>query len=220
MTGQAGGPPSGPFPVNEGFPAGSGSSDRRGAVPDPHDSRFAAAHDPVHNDPVHHEPVHHEPVRAPAYPAAHNQDGARAATPDAAGYDPTAPMNDPGQMDGPFGDDDDRLWAMMGYLGMIFFAFIPPLAIYLLKRSEARYVRFHAAQAVNLWITVFLYSLSFVIIAAILSLDTISTALSVGVPLIAASALALLFYSVLAAAAANRGRLYRIPGWICVPIVK
>ena len=174
MTEPAGGPPSGPFPVNEGSPAGSGSSDRRGAVPDPHDSRFAAAHDPVHNDPVHNDRCTTTRCTTSRYtmsrcapprtPPPTTSDGARAATPDAAGYDPTAPMNDPGQMYGPSGDDDDRLWAMVAYLGMIFFAFIPPLAIYLLKRSESRYVRFHAAQAVNLWITVFLYSLSFVII--------------------------------------------------------
>jgi uncharacterized Tic20 family protein len=208
MTEPAGGPPSGPLPVNQGPPAGSGPADRRGAGADPHDSRLAA------HESVHHEPVHHEPSQ----PVGHNQDGARAANLDA-GYGAATRMNDPDQMDGRSGDDDDRLWAMMGYLGMIFFAFIPPLSIYLLKRSESRYVRFHAAQAVNLWITVSLYSLSFVIIGGILTLDAISTALSVGVPLIAAAALALLIYSVLAAAAAIRGKMYRIPGWICVPIV-
>jgi len=206
MTEPAGGRPSGPFPVNQDPPAGSGPTGGRGA--DPHDSRLAA------HDSVHHEPVHHEPPQ----PVGQNQDGARAANRDPAEYGATR-MNDPDQMDGPSGDDNDRLWAMMAYLGMIFFAFIPPLTIYLLKRSESRYIRFHAAQAVNLWITVCLYSLSFVIIGGILTLDTISTALSVGVPLIAAAALALLIYSVLAAAAADRGKLYRIPGWICVTIV-
>ena len=120
---------------------------------------------------------------------------------------------------GPSGGDDDRLWAMVAYLGMIFFAFLPPLALYLLKRNESRYLRFHAAQALNLWMTTVLYSLSFVIIGGILALDTVMTGLSVGLSLIIAAGLALLIYAVRAAVAANRGELYRIPGWICVHIV-
>ena len=115
--------------------------------------------------------------------------------------------------------DDDQLWAMMAYLGMIFFAFLPPFAVYLLKRHESRYVRFHAAQALNLWITAFLYALSFVIIGGILALDTVSTALSVGIPLIAAAGIAMLAFAVRAAVAAGRGSRYEIPGWICVPMV-
>ncbi len=62
---------------------------------------------------------------------------------------------------GPAGRDDDQQWAMMAYLGLIFFAFVPPLAVYLVKRSESPFIRYHAAQALNLWITVFCYSLSF-----------------------------------------------------------
>ncbi len=109
---------------------------------------------------------------------------------------------------------------MVAYLGMIFFAFLPPLAIYLIKRNESRYLRFHAAQALNLWITTVLYSLSFVIIGGVLALDTVTTGLSAGVSLIVAAGLALLIYAVLAAVAASRGELYRIPSWICVPMVR
>jgi uncharacterized protein len=115
--------------------------------------------------------------------------------------------------------DDDQLWAMMAYLGMIFFAFLPPLAVYVLRRRESRYVRFHAAQALNLWITTFLYALSFMIIGGILALDTVSTALAVGIPLIVTAGIVMLLFAVRAAVAAGRGALYEIPGWICVPMV-
>lgn len=115
--------------------------------------------------------------------------------------------------------DDDQLWAMMAYLGMIFFAFLPPLAVYLLRRRESRYVRLHAAQALNLWITTFLYTLSFMIIGGILALDTVSTALAVGIPLIVMAGIVMLLFAVRAAVAAGRGALYEIPGWICVPMV-
>ncbi len=120
----------------------------------------------------------------------------------------------------PASSEDDRLWAMMAYLGMIFFAFLPPLAVYLVKLRESPFVRSHAAQALNLWITVFLYSVSFVIVGAVLALDTVSTGLAVGVPLIAAAGIAMLVYAVLAALAASRGEMYRIPRWICTPMVK
>ncbi len=116
--------------------------------------------------------------------------------------------------------EDDRLWAMMAYLGVIFFAFVAPLAVYLVKLRESPFVRWHAAQALNLWITVFLYSVSFVIVGAVLALDTVSTALAVGVPLVAAAGLTMLGYAVLAALAASRGAMYRIPRWICTPLVR
>jgi uncharacterized Tic20 family protein len=117
---------------------------------------------------------------------------------------------------GPAGEDDDQLWAMIAYLGLIFFAFLPPLGVYLVKRGESPYVRYHAARALNLWITVFCYSLSFAIIGGVLMLDTVPVGLSVGVPLIAAAAVAMLGYAIRGAVAASRGSLYRLPGWICV----
>ncbi|MGE5286471.1 MAG: DUF4870 domain-containing protein [Micromonosporaceae bacterium] len=121
---------------------------------------------------------------------------------------------------GPAGEEDDQLWAMIAYLGLIFFAFLPPLAVYLVKRGESPYVRHHAAQALNLWITVFCYSLSFLIIGGILMLDTVSAGLSIGIPLIVAAGVAMLVYTIRGAAAASRGSLYRLPNWICVQMVK
>lgn len=135
-------------------------------------------------------------------------------------YYPGGAEADPSPLYGPAGGDDDRLWAMMSYLGVIFFAFLPPLAVYLAKRRESPYVRYHAAQALNLWLTVFLYAISFLIIGGVLALDNLSTALAIGLPLIAAAGTAMLWYAVRAALAANRGSLYRIPSWICVVMAK
>jgi uncharacterized protein len=109
---------------------------------------------------------------------------------------------------------------MMAYLGMIFFGFLPPLAVYLVKRRESAFVRSHAAQALNLWITVCLYSLSFVIIGGLLALDTVSTGLTVGITLIMAAGIALLACVVLAGLAASRGTVRAMPRWICTPIVR
>ncbi|HKB30001.1 MAG TPA: DUF4870 domain-containing protein [Streptosporangiaceae bacterium] len=199
------GPPSGPLAAP---PAGTYTGPVSGPIPVDH--RFRTGAEP----PDHHHEAVHPDVAAAA--AAHHEPGRGAA-----GYRAAAPMptNGPGLMYGQAGDDD-QLWAMMAYLGMIFFAFLPPLAVYLLKRHESRYVRWHAAQALNLWITAFLYTLSFMIIGGILALDTIATALSVGIPLIAATGIVMLFYAVRAAVAAGRGGLYQMPSWISVPMVK
>jgi uncharacterized protein len=121
---------------------------------------------------------------------------------------------------GPGGEDDDQLWAMIAYLGLIFFAFLPPLGVYLAKRGESPYVRYHAAQALNLWIAAFCYSLSFLIIGGILMLDTVPAGLSIGVPLLAAAGLAMLIFAIRGAIAASRGLLYRMPSWICVQMVR
>src|SRR5260370_24910932 len=100
---------------------------------------------------------------------------------------------------------------MRAYLGMIFSAFLPPLAVYLLKRHESRYVRWHAAQALNLWITAFLYTLSFMIIGGILALDTIAPALSVGLPQIPATGNVMLVYAAREALSAGPGGLNPMP---------
>jgi uncharacterized Tic20 family protein len=150
----------------------------------------------------------------PAAAEAHHEPGRPSG-----GYRANVPAGDQDLTDAQVADDD-QLWAMMAYLGMIFFAFLPPLAVYQLKRRESRYVRFHAAQALNLWITVFLYAVSFMIIGGLLAFDTTSTALAVGIPLIAAAGIAMLLFAVRAAVAAGRGARYEIPGWICVPMVK
>jgi hypothetical protein len=180
-----------------------------------------------HHDTVHHDTMHHDTVQhAAAYPdAAHpGAEHAMAAHHEpahqVAGYSVALLASDPGQQSQQDGGDDDQIWAMMAYLGMIFFAFLPPLAVYLFRRHESRYVRFHAAQALNLWITAFLYTISFLIIGGILALDTIATGLSVGIPLIAGTGIVMLLFAVRAALAAGSGAQYQLPGWVCVQMVR
>src|SRR6266496_6253019 len=118
------------------------------------------------------------------------------------------------------GSEDGRIWAMMAYLGVMFLAFLLPVVLYLVGRRRSPFIRYHAAQALNLWITVFCYSLSFVIIGVVLMLDTVATGLSVGLLLIAAAGVALLGCAIVGAIPASRGSLYRLPNWICVPMVR
>ena len=114
---------------------------------------------------------------------------------------------------------DERL-AMLCYLSVPFLGFLLPLVIYVLKRRGPGFVHGHAAQALNLALTAVLYTFCVLIVGTILALDTISVALLIGVPLVAALWIATLGYVVRAGAAASRGGYFRIPAWICATIAR
>lgn len=154
-------------------------------------------------------PVTHEEYLHPGGGAAAGPDTLRArrgpagpATPDAAAGPP------------------DVGWAMLGYLTVPVSGFLLPLAVYLASLRRSRWLRVHAAQAVNVWLTVTLYELSAAIIGAMLVLDSPRVALTVVVPLVAALWLTALAFLVRAAAAARRGRVYAFPRWLCAPLVR
>jgi uncharacterized protein DUF4870 len=74
--------------------------------------------------------------------------------------------------DAPAIGPDGARWAMLAYLTVPFFGFLVPLAIYLMSRRRSQWLRAHAAQAVNVWLTEILYGLSALIIGAVLTLDS------------------------------------------------
>ncbi len=111
-------------------------------------------------------------------------------------------------------------WAMLGYLTVPFFGFLVPLVIYLTSLRGSPWVRAHAAQAINVWLTGILYDLSAAIIGAMLVLDSPRVALTVVLPLVAALWLTTLAFLVRAAAAASRGEAYAFPRWLCAPMVR
>lgn len=121
---------------------------------------------------------------------------------------------------GQAGAESDQLWSTVAYLGMIFFLFAPPLIIYLAKRRQSPFVRYHAAQALNLWITAFLYTVSCLILGSLLALDTIGTALAVGLPLAGLVWVSAVAYAIMGGVSASRGSQRDLPAWICSPMVK
>jgi uncharacterized Tic20 family protein len=157
-------------------------------------------------------PVTHEEYLHPGSVAAAGPD-ARRARPGPAG--PATPVAVPDAAGPP-----DVGWAMLGYLTVPFFGFLLPLAVYLASLRRSRWLRVHAAQAVNVWLTVTLYELSAAIIGAMLVLDSPGVALTVVVPLVAALWLTALVFLVRAAAAARRGQAYTFPRWLCTPLVR
>ncbi len=121
---------------------------------------------------------------------------------------------------GPRGPSDDRLWAMLSYLVAFVASIIGPLVIYLIKMNESRYVRYHAAQSLNMGITAVIYAAGGTIAGIVVAIVTHGWALLVLVPLFIVFAVAHLVFLILAAVAANRGELYRVPVILCLPLVR
>jgi hypothetical protein len=110
----------------------------------------------------------------------------------------------------------EELLAAAGYLGVIFFLFVPPLILYLARRHSSDYLRYHAARAVNVAVSIILFDLSAAIVGALLGLDTITAGLAVAVPLATVVWLVIVVFLVRAALAAARGERYELPDWLCV----
>jgi uncharacterized protein len=110
--------------------------------------------------------------------------------------------------------------AMLAYLTVPLFGFVVPLVVYLRTRRGPGWTRAHAAQALNVWITVALYDLSAAIMGTMLSLDSPQIALIVFGPLVVGLWLVALTLLVRAATAASQGRDYAFPGWLCSRIVR
>jgi uncharacterized Tic20 family protein len=108
---------------------------------------------------------------------------------------------------------------MLSYLLTFAAHLIAPLIIYLIKMNESRYVRFHAAQSLNLNITAFVYAVGSFILGLILGVLTHGFGFLVIFLLFIVIGLGELVFLILAAIAAYRGELYRIPTVACLPIV-
>jgi uncharacterized Tic20 family protein len=115
--------------------------------------------------------------------------------------------------------DADVTWAMLGYLGAIFTGPVIPLAVYLAKRRKSEFMRYHGGRALNLSLTVLMYTACCLILGALLALDTLTVALAVAIPLVVLLWLAMLKYLIRGVGAAQRGEAYGVPEWICGMIV-
>ncbi|GAB3664607.1 hypothetical protein GCM10027589_28780 [Actinocorallia lasiicapitis] len=118
----------------------------------------------------------------------------------------------------PVSPSEERTWGMLAHLGTLvaicflaFFNFLVPLVIYLVYKDRSAFIRYNAAQALNLTLTGLIYGL----VGTIITIVTCG----VGVILLVALAIAQVIYLILAGIAANRGEWYRYPQWIAYPIV-
>ena len=121
---------------------------------------------------------------------------------------------------GPRGPSDDNMWALVSYLSPIIVSFLGPLIVYMIKKDESPYVRYHAAQSLNLIITSTIYGFGIFIFSVLLAVVTHGVGILALLPLYLAFGILTLVYLILASVAAGRGELYRIPAWLCIRMVR
>jgi uncharacterized protein len=121
---------------------------------------------------------------------------------------------------GPRGASDDRTWALLSYVLALVASIIAPLVIYLVKMNESRYVRFHAAQALNMGITAIIESVAIFIVGIILAVVLHGFGFLLMVLAFLALGIAHLVYLILGAVRSNQGQLFRVPTIICFRMVK
>lgn len=117
-------------------------------------------------------------------------------------------------------DDPAARLAVFAYLAVPVLGFAAPLVVYLMARREAGWLREQAAQALNVWITVTLYTVSATIIGAMLALDSLQVGLAVAGPVVALLWVITLTFLIRAAVTARHGGSYPIPRWLCTPLTR
>jgi uncharacterized Tic20 family protein len=124
--------------------------------------------------------------------------------------------------------NDDTTWALMNYVGVLIVGFLAPLIIYFVKRNESQFVRFHAAQCLNVIITIFVYTLLLAGVLVGVLAPSIAAGWTPGVIIGGAVGIIGLFslitlqlvYMILGIVRSSRHEFYQLPKWICWRMIK
>lgn len=140
-------------------------------------------------------------------------------------YGPGAQYKQPGY--GPWGvpprsaSDNDTTWAVMSYIGALIVGFLAPLIIYFVKRNHSAFVRFHAAQTLNYLITVLIQVMAPTVIAFMLAIVTSQLLwLLLILPVLLFHMFAQWVVLVVGAIKAGKGEYWRVPVWLCFPMIR
>ncbi len=112
---------------------------------------------------------------------------------------------------GPVTDEDER-WAVPAYVGMFVSGFVAPAIVYFAKGRSSSFARFHAVQALNLWIAMTVCNLVVYGLMYVIGFTGLFVALAV--------VSAEFFCIVKAAIGANRREWYRLPAIAAWPILR
>lgn len=144
----------------------------------------------------------------------HGQDRYGQASPQGQPLPPYA--GGPGQYGArPLSPQDERTWGMLAHLssiaaGFVALPFLGPLIVFLVLKDRSRFVRGHAAEALNMTLSYVIYSIALSIVFSVLGVVTLGLgfALFYLLPLLYVPALV---FAILGAVAAYGGRVYRYP---------
>ena len=112
--------------------------------------------------------------------------------------------------------NEDTTWAMLGYLGQFLISFVAPLVVYLARKDQSPFCRFHGAQGLNHAITSFIVFFG----GIVLGIVTLGFGLIITIPVMMVYGIAGLVYLIIAAVKANQGEMYQIPKWLVWRMVK
>lgn len=97
---------------------------------------------------------------------------------------------------------DDKLWVVLSHLSVLLgVGILLPLIVYLVKKDDSAVISYHAKEALNFHISVYLYALACVPLLLIV----------IGLPLILLIGLATFILSIVGAVRGADGREYRYP---------
>jgi uncharacterized Tic20 family protein len=97
---------------------------------------------------------------------------------------------------------DDKIWVVLSHLSIIFgVGILLPLIVYLVKKDDSATVSYHAREALNFHISVYLYMFCCVLLFVVI----------VGIPLAVVLGVVTLVLSIVAAVQGAEGKAYRYP---------
>jgi uncharacterized Tic20 family protein len=115
----------------------------------------------------------------------------------------------------PMSAQDERTWGLVGHLSwlaasLVALPFLGPLVVFLVFKDRSRFVREHAAEALNMNIALIVYSIVLSIAFAVVTVLTLGLGFLLFY-LLAVPYVVYLVFSILGAIAASQGRAYRYP---------
>ncbi|MBO2464332.1 DUF4870 domain-containing protein [Actinomadura sp. LCR2-06] len=117
--------------------------------------------------------------------------------------------------------NDDNTWAIFAYVGVLVISFLAPLIIYLVKKRESPYIRFHSAQALNFQITLMIHLLA--VAALCVPPAIIAKSPAFLIPILFPYLEALIgqwVFLILGAVKAGKGEAYRFPTFFCFRMIR
>ena len=104
----------------------------------------------------------------------------------------------------------DKDMGLILYLSTLVVGFWGPLIIWLIKKDESKFLNETGKEALNFFLTLFIYSFVSVILCLIL----------IGFVALAGLIIVSIVFSIIAALEANKGNIYRFPRFLCIKFLK
>lgn len=101
-------------------------------------------------------------------------------------------------------NSDDKLWAGLSYAGLVC-CMIPTVVIFLMKREESDYIKFHSLQGMGFWLLLFILQIALSTSSAIPGIGIIAGIISL---LVSIASLGLWIYLIIVA---FTGKDFKIP---------